>query len=563
MKICYSSRWFIAVVIALVLFKFWLVSAQTIVAVGSACFDDALFVKLAKSLLGGHWLGTYNEYTLAKGPMYSLFIAFVFLLGVPLFAAQQIFYAAACGLLVRALRPLVPHRGMRLGLFAVLLFNPVTYDGGTHARVLRQDILYSLVLVILAGLIALYARCADPKRRLLPWALLTGTALPMFWLTREEGVWFLPCVGLLWLAAIVAVWRDRAADRRARLILLTLPGLMWAASIVIVAGINLYYYGIFTTCEFRQADFKAAFGSILRVEPVQQLPYVRVTREVRQRLYGVSPSFAELRSYFEGPAGEAWAGVGGFVTHLPPEAREIPVGWFMWGLRAAVVAEGHGHNGAEAMAYYAKIAREINNACDSGKIKSGPRRTGFMPPLQREMLGPFFASAQQTMRFFTSYQDITLKEDPSSGSPAELAMFADLTRGRLSPVYEGPPIPKRQLWLDSIRLGLLGKILCAYQVLGPWLDGAASLAFLATTVIAIIQKRLPYFLIVSAGMLASNFALIIIVALINITSFPAINTGYFSGGYGLWLFFIFTSCLALADVLRPKLGTPVTQTGSP
>src|SRR4051812_10950120 len=107
------SRWFIAVVITLVLFKLWLVSAQTIVAVGSANHDDALFINLARALLGGGWLGSYNEFTLAKGPMYPLFIAGVFLIGVPLFTAQQMLYTAACGLLVRALRPLIPHRGLQ------------------------------------------------------------------------------------------------------------------------------------------------------------------------------------------------------------------------------------------------------------------------------------------------------------------------------------------------------------------------------------------------------------------------------------------------------------------
>lgn len=98
--------------------------------------------------------------------------------------------------MVRALRPLIRNRGLRFGLFSVLLFNPVTYDCIIYARVLRQDILLSLVLVIVAAAVALYARRAGPKRRLLAWALVGGIALPAFWLTREEGVWILPCIGL-------------------------------------------------------------------------------------------------------------------------------------------------------------------------------------------------------------------------------------------------------------------------------------------------------------------------------------------------------------------------------
>jgi len=59
----------------------------------------------------------------------------------------------------------VASRGLRFGLFAGLLFNPITYNGVVSMRVQRQDILPALVLLIIAGLVAMYARrtapCAD------------------------------------------------------------------------------------------------------------------------------------------------------------------------------------------------------------------------------------------------------------------------------------------------------------------------------------------------------------------------------------------------------------------
>jgi len=154
---------------------------------------------------------------------------------------------------VQALRPLAHNRGLCFGLFTVLLFNPVTYDCIIYARVLRQDILHSLVLMILASGVALYARRDGPKRRLLAWALVGGIALPAFWLTREEGMWILPCIGLLWAAACVGVWRERAPDRKARFALLILPPLLWAAGDATVATINLHYYGVFSTFKLEQA----------------------------------------------------------------------------------------------------------------------------------------------------------------------------------------------------------------------------------------------------------------------------------------------------------------------
>lgn len=545
--------WFICAAVLLILFKLWLVSAQSINAVGPANHDDALFINLAHHILGGRWLGPYNEFTLAKGPMYSLFIAGVFILGIPLFTAQQLLYASACGLIVKALRPLVRSRAVLFTLFAVLLFNPVTYDSLVHSRVLRQNILHSLVLFIVAGLIALYAHRNGPKRRLLVWAIITGVALPAFWLTREEGIWLMPCVGLLWLFVTIEIWRQRAADRTQRLALLTLPALMWMAGLSLVAGLNLHYYGIFTTCEFRETPFKDAFGAMLRVEPQNWRQYLPITRESRDRMYNVSPALAEVQPILEGSAGEGWAWLCESITHQPAKDHEIVVGWLMWALRSAAVEKGHGHNGAEVMAYYSKIAQEINDACDRGVLIGGKKRSGFMPPLRREYLQPFLTTFPRVYWYLLSFEgmDPVVKE-PSSGSAEQISRFADLTRGRLTPPRDTMPTPKRQLWLDGIRLNLLSKIVLVYSYMAPIAGGIALVILLVSIWFAFARRCLPYFAILAIGTAVANLAIVLIVTLIDITSFPALNTGYFTGSYALWLLFVFAGALALPETRADK-----------
>ncbi len=313
-----TEAWLLGAGVALVCFKLWLVSAQTIFAIGYANYDDALYLKLADSLLQGEWLGPYDKFTLAHGPMYPLFIAAAYCLEVPLFTAQQLFYVLGCGLMVQALRPLVQRAGLRFGFFALLLFNPVTFDSIIYARVLRQDIIHSLVLLILASGVGLYARSAAPKRHMLPWALIGGLAWPAFWLTREEGVWILPCLGLLFLAAGVAVWRGRAPDRRARVALLALPALLWAAGVGAVATINLRYYGVFTTCELKQSDFNDAYGALARITPAQWRPYIPVSRETRERLYAVSPALCRAAAHLGRPG---WRVLGGGLGDPDPPAK--------------------------------------------------------------------------------------------------------------------------------------------------------------------------------------------------------------------------------------------------
>jgi hypothetical protein len=545
-----DGRWMIGGALLLVAFKIWLIAGQTVYAIGPAAHDDRLFLEQASSLLAGRWLGPYSQFTLMKGPAYSLFVAGVFVLGVPLFVAQHVLYALACWALVAALRPLATGRGPRAAIFAVLLFNPVTYDGIRLMRVSRQALLPALTLMIVAGLVALYARRAGPKRGMLPWAILTGAALPAFWLTREDGVWLLPCIAILWLAAVAAVWRGTLSDRNARLALLALPALGWAAGMAIISAVNLQHYGLFTTCEFRRTEFRDAYGALMRVEPAVWRPGVVVPREARARIYAVSPAFAELRSYLEGPGGVGWAAASQGITHLPSSEREFAGGWFVWALRDAVMSSGHGRSGSDAMAFYARLAREVNEACDSGLLKAGPRRSGFEPPLRRELFGPIVSSSLESARLAFLFQGLYVESPPSQGDPASLAIFSDLTRGRLSPVPGGAHLWPKQSWLDRVRLGILGQIGVAYAWIAPWAVGAGVLAFLGAIAGAIARRRFPYFAVVGAASLASVCSMVAICGLLDATSFHAADVGYLTGCYGLVLLFVFTGWPALVGALR-------------
>lgn len=544
-------RWgWLAAAAALVALKLWLVSAQSIFVIGYASHDDALFLNRAQDLLRGEWLGSYQQLTLAHAPMYPLFIAAVWLLHLPLFTAQHLLYVAACGLLLLALRPLVASRLLRLGLFAVLLFNPVTFDAEIHARVLRQNLLPALALLVLAGFIGTHARRSGSKRGLLAWLLLAGFALAAFWLTRNESVWILPGTGLLVAATALAFWRERLPDRWSRLGLLGLPVLVWAAALLTVSTLNWRHYGVFTTTEFKQADFNDAYGALSRIEPERWRRFIPVPREVRERLYPLSPAFAELQPYLEGELGEAWAGISGTVLHIPAKEREIGAGWFMWALRDAVIKAGHGNSGADVAAYYRRLAAEINDACARGLIKAGPRRSGFLPPLRPEHLEPFKQSARSALTMIVAFEQMTVRSAPSVGSDADLAFFARLTRGRLSPPADGREPTAQPVWLESTRLDLLDTIRRCYATFAPWAGAASALALLAAWAVAAFRRRLPYFAIAGIGLAGSPLALAVIVALIDSTSFPALNTGYLSGSYGLWLLFLFAGWLALAEALR-------------
>ena len=90
-----NRRWFWAAVLVTAA-KLWLTGGQVIYAIGPAFHDDKLFARLAAHVLNGEWLGPYDQFTLAKGPMFPVFLAGAFWIGLPLILTQQLVYAGAC-----------------------------------------------------------------------------------------------------------------------------------------------------------------------------------------------------------------------------------------------------------------------------------------------------------------------------------------------------------------------------------------------------------------------------------------------------------------------------------
>ena len=538
-SVVHRNRLWLAVALAVTALKLWLTRGQGVFALGSAVHDDRLFIELAQHLLHGEWLGPYNELTLAKGPFYSLFIAAAFSSGVPLFLAQQIFYATACALFARAVRPAVAPAGARLALYALLLWNPMTFDGPSMGRVLRQQVYGGLGLMILAGLVALYLRRSETARRQLPWVLLLGLASAAFYLTREEVVWLVPSMLLLAGAYLLGSWKISRATALRAAGGLGLSLAVAALPVLVVCSQNQRHYDWFGTCEFRSAEFQDAYGAMLRVRVGPELPFVPVTREARAAMAAASPAFAELQKQFEAGVARGWAGSSEFFTHLPPDQQQIGGGWLVWAFREATAKAGYCGNAAQAQIFYRRLARELNQACDSGRLPAGPHRSGFLPSWRDDQTGPFLHAAGDFADFVVSFSRFSARAPESSGSPEELQMFRAITHERLSPpVGELDPVGAAQYVINAWKVGVLQQIGKALRPVLLGLFGLAQLVALVRVGQAAWRRQWTYPLTVAAAAWGAGVASVVMHAMIEVTSFPVLTISSFAPIYPLLIVFI-------------------------
>lgn len=516
----------------LALIKIWLVSVCDLVALGPAGHDDALFVRLAGHLRACHWLGDYNQLTLAKGPFYPLWIAVGRILGVPLLLGQHLLYIAACVALVVALRTLLRRPALLL-LYAALLFNPMTVTGET-LRVMRESVYTPATLLVFACLIGLHTRRTASRRVQMSWAISLGLSLSAFWLTREEGLWMVPSVALL--LGFTAMTRD--TGRRislSRLALCALPLAIWGGALGGVCGLNYLRYGVFTTCECRGGSFVAAYGALTRVKPARWQRYVPVAEETRRRIYAVSPTFRELEPYLEGPLGKGWAKHGALLVPRRAEGPEIAGGWFLWALRDAVAWAGHCQSGRQAATYYRRLAREVNAACDAGLLAAHPARATMMPPWHDDY-APFLVSALgRSWTMLTGFGGFSMHNRPSWGSEKQLQPFHKLTSERFAPLGNEPVRPLAGLELAKHRtIACLG---AAYQNAMPFAVCLALAVLLAAGARVILFHHLEYVDVLMAAALIALVARAILIALVDVTSFPAFGGLYLLPAYPVLLLF--------------------------
>ncbi|MET0044900.1 MAG: hypothetical protein ABW100_15435 [Candidatus Thiodiazotropha sp. 6PLUC3] len=419
-----TPNWFILGIVTFSLFKIWLVSAQSLYAIGPAGHDDRLFLILANNIIHGDWLGKYNELTLAKGPFYSIWIAFTYIVGLPLLLAQHLLYLIAALATLISIKPLTKHRLLLFLLFILILFNPMSFDSHISTRVIRAGIYPALTLFTVVTCIGIYLRRSSAIRNLLPWALASGFSFAAFWLTREEGIWLIPLpVSLL----LLTIWQSRhVEDFKQRIIIFTLPFMIPIVIVMSISAINKMYYDVYAIVEFDTKEFKDAYGALSRVKHAEWRLKIPLPVETRDRIYEISPAFAELKPYFERK---------GFFTSsskkkLTIDPKEIYAHKFMWALRNAVTKAGYNLSGSSSSAYYKRLSYEINKACEEKLLNCLPERSSMMPPW-RDVYNERIFDAIIKKIFYN--KPLHTNQISSTGSDEHLDIFKKLTLEKLSP----------------------------------------------------------------------------------------------------------------------------------
>jgi hypothetical protein len=310
-----------------------------------------------------------------------------------------------------------------------------------------------------------------------------------------------------------------------------LPLLILFGSLQTVSILNKIHYGVYTTTELKSDFFLSAYGAILRVKHEKPQPFIPLPKAVRQKIYAVSPTFNELKPFFEGHWGQNWVKHGRrFIlrekvldqTWHEQNREEIIGSIFIWTFRSAVKLAGYHQSGELAESYYTRLAAEINQACEQKLLDCWPQRATLRPPYQSEYLPltmrSFLFATQAVIRF----SHLPLYSSKHNVACTLPSFFSDTVRGRLIQLscYSQPDSNEAKPLVQIIKTTMV-KI---YQFFMPLLIPIALLLYLFSVIHLLRFRQISFLVVLNTALLGAILARILIVVLVDSSAWPIMNT---------------------------------------
>ena len=345
--------------------------------------DDGLYIRNAEGILnwnlwqGSSWLGQFDGFSLAKAPLFSVWLALLHLLGIPLRVGEFVLLVGGPFLFKSAVRPATTLARWEFAVVTVLLVaNPMLPE---EFRLLRETLHVALTNLCLIAAVGLALRAEESPRERMRWASLTGLLLGLCYLNREEATWIsmAVCVAIaLVLARAAFQWRHARQSPvptlKAHGLALLVLGAGFLLPVLTVCALNQAYYGSFITTFRRSPAFTGLYQRLTSLEPRGHQAYVPVARATRLKAYQLSPTFSRLKPFLEEP-GSYWAA--GNNEHAVFNGRssadkEFFVSYFEFCLLYAAQQAG-AKTAGQMEAMFRNIDAELEEAVQAGRIEAG------------------------------------------------------------------------------------------------------------------------------------------------------------------------------------------------
>ena len=209
---------------------------------------------------------------------------------------------------------------------------------------------------------------------------------------------------------------------------------------------NAIYYGRPVGVDIKEWNFTAALSALESIDDGgAPTPYVPVSNGAIRQAAEVSPTFRPLAASLEGPL-KVWQSHG--CAQYSWTCGQFAGGWFVWALRDAGASNGFYASPAIESREFGKVADEIRQACDQGRLRCRARLVDLVPPITPEQWWKIPGATLNAIRL------ISLVSVPSIGEPQPISESEHRDIQSLLAVPEFSPCRSADCGDDRLRVVL-------------------------------------------------------------------------------------------------------------
>jgi hypothetical protein len=467
------------VISGLIILRRWL-PVNTLVAY----FDDGLFLSRAEFILSGK-LGEINWgfNALVKGTFYPWFIVFGNKIDLnPIFLTYLILalFVLFLGFIIYKINKNII---LSAGLIIFALADPLYFSDGSSRllRELTQQNLVLLFLILFNSTFYVISRSKISLFVLIVLSMMTGLVLAISINIREENIWIYSAyfinVIILFLSRRFNITQIVSINL---IIIITL-----FISIQLVKTINSNFYEVSLQNSTTEGEFPKMMLNLSSIVTSEgNVRYSAIDKNKRKIAYEISPSFAQLQPYLEGP-GQAWVQFGCQDSNT---CDDYSNGWFHVALREAMRNIGWWDTEKIAQEKMSVINDELSKACKE-KLITCKRGVAFGVAYGNQFIS--FQEITDAVPFFSQYVDSSLNNWGIQREVNESTIFKT----------EVMPEDLYTSWKNTIpsmpagQNQYIDKFNSRYLALQPFLNYWSSIYSIILKILLIVNIAIPFLII--------------------------------------------------------------------
>jgi hypothetical protein len=400
--------------------------------------DDGLYATQANGILdwlsgkSNYWLGEYKNLVLTKEPLFPIFIVLCNIVNIPIHLAEFLLILLLTFFFKKSLSPILKISPLEFSLITFLIVAIPSLPGET--RLIRSSLNHFCVGSCLISCIGLVSRFNSKIYELVKWSLLIGVTFSMCHLNREEGSWLSIPIIISTLSVIILNIKD--LHKCSLIIVLILTS--YFIPLGIISFLNWKSYGVFITSERHSPDITKTIRTLYRIEPEHQENFVPISTSTRLHLYLLSPTFAKLAPYLEGPLGDEFARNKDHLAlnEKSPNQREFFVSNFEFALYRACFYTGI-DNAVDMQDFFKKLGNELNKSISNDELTVNKYLPYFFRTPSLSTVRSLFYNILTSLKRIIFIELIYYNVSPvSSGEPNSLLSVSHLTHNELTNVKD-------------------------------------------------------------------------------------------------------------------------------